>query len=75
MRTLLSACRTRWMRLSSLFRDVTLVLVLKVTALVVLWALFFSAPIARHMMVAPDRVADRMLSPQAAPPESADALR
>ena len=75
MRTLLTACRTRWKRRSPLFRDVTFVLVLKVTALVVLWSLFFSAPIARHMMVAPDRVAEKMLSPQAPPPESADALR
>ena len=75
MRTLLTACRTRWKRRSPLFRDVSLVLALKVAALVALWALFFSAPIARHMLVAPDRVADRILSPQAMPPESADALR
>ena len=75
MRALLTACRTRWMRLSPLFRDVTFVLVLKATALVILWSLFFSAPIARHMSVAPDRVADRMFSPQAVSPESADAVR
>ena len=75
MRSLLTVCRTRWKRLSPLFRDVTFVLVLKVTALVVLWSLFFSAPIARHMTVAPERVAERMLSPQTTPPEQADALR
>ena len=63
------------MRLSSLFRDVTVVLALKVTGLVVLWVLFFSAPIARHMFVSPDRVADRMLSPQVAPPEPSNDLR
>ena len=42
--------------------------------LALLWSLFFSAPLARHMSVAPDRVAERFVSP-AAPPERADALR
>jgi len=75
MRTLLAVCRARWRRLSSLTRDVTFVLALKVTALGILWALFFSAPLARHMSVAPDQVAERMLAPEAPSPEPAHALR
>jgi hypothetical protein len=75
MRFLLALCRAHWKRLSPLARDVTFVLVLKVTALSILWALFFSAPLARHMNVAPDRVAERLLAPSAPPTGSADALR
>ena len=75
MRTLLAVCRARWRRLSSLTRDVTFVLALKVTALGILWALFFSAPLARHMSVAPDRVAERLLALPTPSPEPANALR
>ena len=73
MRSLLAACRARWKRLSPLTRDVTFVLVLKVWALALLWSLFFSAPLARHMSVAPDQVAQQFVSPSA-PPKEADAL-
>jgi len=77
MRTLLADCRSRWKRLSPLARDVTLVVALKVAALSILWSLFFSAPVARHMSVPPDRVAERLVAVEAgAPsPEHADALR
>ena len=74
MRSLLAVCRARWKSLSPLTRDVTFVLVLKVTALSILWSFFFSAPLARHMSVVPDRVAERLLAPAALPPEAADAL-
>ena len=74
MRSLLAACRARWKRLSPLTRDVTFAVVLKASALALLWSLFFSAPLAPHMSVAPDRVAERFVSP-AALPERADALR
>jgi hypothetical protein len=46
-----------------------------VTALGILWALFFSAPLARHMSVAPDRVAERLLATPTPSPEPANALR
>jgi hypothetical protein len=76
MRSLLAACRTRWKRLSPLTRDVTFVLVLKATALGILWSLFFSAPLARHMSLVPDRVAERLVSPSPSPqPERANDLR
>jgi len=74
MRSLLAACRARWKRLSSLARDVTLIMILKASALALLWSLFFSAPVARHMSVAPEQVAAQFVSP-ATPPERADALR
>jgi hypothetical protein len=74
MRSLLADCRIRWKRLSPLARDVTIVLVLKATALGILWSVFFSAPVARHMDVPTDRVADRMVSFQVLP-EHADAFR
>jgi hypothetical protein len=74
MRSLVAFCNTFWKRLSPLTRDVTLVLVLKVTALGILWSLFFSAPLARHMSVVPDRVAERLLAPNP-PSRDADALR
>ena len=74
MRSLLAAALARWKRLSPLTRDVTFVLVLKATALGILWSLFFSAPIARHMSLVPDRVADRLMSPSPAL-ERADVLR
>jgi hypothetical protein len=62
----LVVCRACWNRASPLARDVTLVLVLKGAALFVLWSLFFSAPVAPRMTVAPDQVAARLLAP--APP-------
>ena len=74
MRSLLVAYRDRWKRLSPLTRDVTFVLVLKVTGLCILWALFFSAPLARHMSLAPDRVAERLVAPSP-PSDEADARR
>jgi hypothetical protein len=73
MRSILAACHARWMRLSPLTRDVTFALVLKASALALLWSLFFSAPLARHMSVAPERVAERFVSPSPQP-ERADAL-
>jgi len=72
MRSLLAAYRDRWKRLSPLTRDVTFVLVLKVTGLCVLWALFFSAPLAHRMRVLPDLVADRLVAPSP-PPKAVDA--
>jgi hypothetical protein len=74
MRSMLTACRARWKRLSPLTRDVTLILLFKVTALGLIWWLFFSAPLAPGMHVAPDRVADRLLAPLP-PPGAADADR
>jgi len=75
MRTFLAACRVRWKRLTPLSRNVTVVLVLKASALGILWALFFSAPLSRHMSVPPERVATRILAPVAVPPETPNALR
>jgi hypothetical protein len=75
MRTFLAACRARWKQLTPLSRDVTFVLVFKASALGILWALFFSAPLSRHMSVVPERVAAQILAPVAAPPETSDALR
>ena len=72
MRSILTACRARWKRLSTLTRDVTLVLLFKLAALGLIWWLFFSAPLAPRMQVAPDRVADRLLAPLP-PPAAADA--
>ena len=63
MRFLVAVCRARWNRASPLARDVTLVLALKAAALLVLWSLFFSAPLAPRMVVAPDRVAAQLLAP------------
>jgi hypothetical protein len=74
MRSLLAVCLARWKQLSPLTRDVTFVLVLKVTALGILWSLFFSAPLARHMSLVPDRVAERLVSPSP-PPERTNDLR
>ena len=75
MRTFLAACRVRWKRLTSLSRDVTVVLVFKATALAIIWALFFSAPLSRHMSVPPERVATQILAPVAVPPETPNAVR
>jgi hypothetical protein len=75
MRSLLAAYRDRWKRLSPLTRDVTFVLVLKVTGLALLWVLFFSAPLAHHMSVAPERIAERLGSPPSPPPGQVDARR
>jgi len=61
MRSILAVYRARWKRLTPLTRDVTLVLVLKVTGLGILWLLFFSAPLAQHMSLVPDRVAERLM--------------
>jgi hypothetical protein len=74
MRSLLAVYRARWKRLSPLTRDVTFVLVLKVTGLGILWLLFFSAPLARHMSLVPDRVVERLMSPSP-PPGETDAHR
>jgi len=74
MRSLLAACRAHWRRLSPLSRDVTLILLFKAAALMLIWWLFFSTPMAPRMHAAPDRVADRLLSPLP-PPEAADAHR
>jgi hypothetical protein len=74
MRSLLAAYRDRWKRLSPLTRDVTFVLVLKVTGLCLLWSLFFSAPMAHRMSLLPDRVAERLVAPPP-PSEEADARR
>jgi hypothetical protein len=68
MRFLVAVCRARWKRASPLARDVTLVLVLKAAALGVLWSLFFSAPQAPRMSVAPDRVERQLLAPAAPAP-------
>ena len=65
MRFLAAVCRARWKRTSPLARDVMLVLVFKGAALFVLWSLFFSAPLAPRMSVAPDRVAAQLLAPAA----------
>jgi hypothetical protein len=74
MRSLLAAYRDRWKRLSPLTRDVTFVLVLKVTGLCLLWSLFFSTPLAHRMSLVPDRVAERLISPSPSS-EEADARR
>ena len=63
MRFLVAVCRARWNRASPLARVVTLVLALKAAALFVLWSLFFSAPLAPRMDVAPDRIAAQLFSP------------
>ena len=74
MRSLLAAYRDRWKRLSPLTRDVTFVLVLKVTGLYILWSLFFSAPLTHRMSLVPERVAEHLVSPSP-PPEEPDARR
>jgi len=74
MRSILAVYRARWKRLTPLTRDVTLVLVLKVTGLGILWLLFFSAPLAQHMRLVPDRVAERLMS-QPPPAGETDAHR
>ena len=48
--------------------------VLKVTGLGILWLLFFSAPLAQHMSLVPDRVAERLMF-QPPPAEETDAHR
>ena len=72
MRSLVAACRAHWRRLSPLSRDVTLILLFTAATLTLIWWLFFSTPLAPRMHAAPDRVADRLLSPLP-PPEAADA--
>lgn len=44
----LARWQARWLRLSPLGRDITVVLVVKLGALALLWWLFFSHPAARH---------------------------
>jgi hypothetical protein len=72
MRFLVAVCRARWNGASPFAREVTLVLVLKATALAVLWWLCFSAPLAPRMSVAPERVAAQLLAP-VPPPAGPDA--
>ncbi len=63
MRLLAAVRRARWNRASPLAREVALVLVVKAGALVLLWWLCFSAPLAPRMSVAPEHVAARLLAP------------
>ena len=50
--------------MSPLARDIVLVLVVKALVLTALWFAFFRAPVARHMTMDSDRVADRIVAPQ-----------
>jgi uncharacterized membrane protein len=64
----LARWRARWVRLSPLGRDITVVLVVKLAALGLLWWAFFSHPAARPMTVDPAPV-DAHLLPSASPEE------
>ncbi len=55
-RPTLAPWRARWVRLSPLGRDLTLVLAIKFAALFLLWWAFFSQPPAPHMTVPVARV-------------------
>jgi len=55
--------QARWQRLSPLARDIVIVLVVKAIVLAALWFAFFRAPVAQHMTMDPDRVAERIAAP------------
>jgi cation transporter-like permease len=74
MRSLIAAWLARWKRASPLARDIARVLALKAVALYVLWALFFSAPVAHRTGFAPDGV-DAQLLATSPPAERTDARR
>ena len=64
----------RWHRLSPLARDIVIVLVVKVVVLYFIWFAFFRAPVARHMTMDPNEVAQQIAGPRDHP-ESAHAVR
>jgi hypothetical protein len=66
--------RSRWIRLSPLGRDISVILMVKFAALALLWWAFFSDPAARHMNVEASRV-EAHLVPSASPEESQRAVR
>ena len=61
LRNSLAAARARWLRLSPLARDITLVLLAKAAILGLLWWAFFSTPTAPRMAMDPQRVESRLL--------------
>jgi hypothetical protein len=65
---LFAAVRGRWLHLSPLARDLTVVLLAKAALLGLLWWAFFSAPTASHMTMDPQRVDSRLL--RSPPPEA-----
>ena len=60
--------------MSSLARDVVIVLAVKAIALPLIWFAFFRAPLAPHMTMDPERVAERIAAP-GTHPEPAHAVR
>jgi len=59
---------------SPLARDIVIVLVVKAIVLTLLWFAFFRTPVAPHMTMDPERVAERIVAPGATP-EPAHAVR
>ena len=60
--------------MSPLARDIVIVLVVKAIVLTLLWFAFFRTPVAPHMTMDPERVAERIAAP-GANPEPAHAVR
>ena len=59
--------RPRWRRAGPLARDVTIVLLIKALALLLVWGAFFREPAAPGMSMEVARVADRVVTPAPAP--------
>ena len=60
--------------MSPLARDIIIVLVVKAIVLTFIWFTFFRTPVAPHMTMDPERVAERIVAPGATP-EPAHAVR
>lgn len=73
-RPTLAPWRARWVRLSPLGRDLTLVLAIKFAALFLLWWAFFSHPAAPQLTVAAPGVEGHLI-PAANPEQSPHANR
>jgi hypothetical protein len=63
-----------WRSMSPLAREIVAVLVVKAIVLTLLWFAFFRAPVAPHMTMDPERVAERIAAP-GSHPEAARAVR
>jgi len=70
----LAPWRARWVRLGPLGRDLTVILAVKLVALVLLWWAFFSHPAAQHMTVPVPRVEAHVV-PSPSPEQSPHADR
>ena len=61
------AVHARWRRAGPLARDLTIVLLIKALALLLVWAAFFRDPAAPAMTMEVARVVDRVVTPAPAP--------